>query len=85
VYIRDDRRDQDYFGLCEVEVFAHRGTYVCLLFQFMYGLCPMLCAVLPLKDVCATRLRHDDVRRTAVLPVEPAAPPGAWPRFIASS
>lgn len=25
VYIRDDRRDQDYFGLCEVEVFAYRG------------------------------------------------------------
>ena len=35
VYIRDDRRDQDYFGLCEVEVFAHRGTYVCLLFQWI--------------------------------------------------
>ena len=26
VYIRDDRRDQDYFGLCEVEVFAYRGN-----------------------------------------------------------
>jgi hypothetical protein len=25
VYIRDDRRDQDYFSLCEVEVFAYRG------------------------------------------------------------
>jgi hypothetical protein len=39
VYIRDDRRDQDYFGLCEVEVFAHRGTYVCLLFQYICRLC----------------------------------------------
>ena len=67
VYIRDDRRDQDYFSLCEVEVFTHRGTYVCLLVQFVYGLCPILCAVLPLKNVCATRLRHDDVTRTAVL------------------
>jgi hypothetical protein len=28
VYIRDDRRDQDYFGLCEVEVFAYRGKGV---------------------------------------------------------
>ncbi|KAL0268038.1 UNVERIFIED_CONTAM: hypothetical protein PYX00_010123 [Menopon gallinae] len=31
VYIRDDRKNHDYFGLCEVEVFAFRGgwdTYV---------------------------------------------------------
>ncbi|GLH02722.1 Sushi, von Willebrand factor type A, EGF and pentraxin domain-containing protein 1 [Gryllus bimaculatus] len=26
IYIRDDRRDQDYFALCEVEVFAHRDV-----------------------------------------------------------
>lgn len=25
VYIRDDREEQEYFGLCEVEVFAFRG------------------------------------------------------------
>ena len=24
VYIRDDRQDQEYFGLCEVEVFEYR-------------------------------------------------------------
>ncbi|XP_021927670.1 uncharacterized protein LOC110833660 isoform X3 [Zootermopsis nevadensis] len=29
VYIRDDRRDQDYFGLCEVEVFAYRDESIC--------------------------------------------------------
>lgn len=25
VYIRDDRKDKEYFGLCEVEVFEHKG------------------------------------------------------------
>ncbi|PNF36402.1 hypothetical protein B7P43_G16823, partial [Cryptotermes secundus] len=29
VYIRDDRRDQDYFSLCEVEVFAYRDESIC--------------------------------------------------------
>ena len=26
VYIRDDREDKEYFGLCEVEVFEHKGS-----------------------------------------------------------
>ena len=25
VYLRDDREDKEYFGLCEVEVFVHKG------------------------------------------------------------
>jgi len=25
VYVRDDREDKEYFGLCEVEVFEHKG------------------------------------------------------------
>ena len=25
VYIRDDREEEEYFGLCEVQVFAFRG------------------------------------------------------------
>ena len=25
VYIRDDREDKEYFGMCEVEVFEHKG------------------------------------------------------------
>ncbi|XP_068082212.1 uncharacterized protein [Anabrus simplex] len=29
IYIRDDRRDQDYFALCEVEVFSHRDETMC--------------------------------------------------------
>lgn len=29
VYIRDDRRDQDYFSLCEVEVFSYRDESIC--------------------------------------------------------
>ncbi|KAG0714717.1 Sushi, von Willebrand factor type A, EGF and pentraxin domain-containing protein 1 [Chionoecetes opilio] len=29
VYIRDDREDQEYFGLCEVEVFAFRERIPC--------------------------------------------------------
>ena len=28
VYIRDDREDKEYFGLCEVEVFEHKGERV---------------------------------------------------------
>lgn len=27
VYIRDDREDKEYFGLCEVEVFEHKGDH----------------------------------------------------------
>ncbi|XP_071743546.1 uncharacterized protein [Lepeophtheirus salmonis] len=29
VYIRDDREDKEYFGLCEVEVFEHKGHPGC--------------------------------------------------------
>ncbi|XP_059089371.1 uncharacterized protein LOC131885361 isoform X1 [Tigriopus californicus] len=29
VYIRDDRKDKEYFGLCEVEVFEHKGIPQC--------------------------------------------------------
>ena len=28
VYIRDDREDREYFGLCEVEVFEHKGEMI---------------------------------------------------------
>ena len=28
VYLRDDREDKEYFGLCEVEVFIHKGEQV---------------------------------------------------------
>ena len=28
VYIRDDRKDKEYFGLCEVEVFEHKGEFL---------------------------------------------------------
>lgn len=27
VYVRDDRSDKEYFGLCEVEVFRHKGNF----------------------------------------------------------
>ena len=27
VYLRDDREDKEYFGLCEVEVFEHKGKF----------------------------------------------------------
>jgi len=27
VYIRDDREEQEYFGLCEVEVFEYRSKW----------------------------------------------------------
>ena len=27
VYIRDDREEQEYFGLCEVEVFEYRSKF----------------------------------------------------------
>ena len=27
VYIRDDREEQEYFGLCEVEVFDYRSKF----------------------------------------------------------
>jgi len=29
VYIRDDRKEQEYFGLCEVEVFEYRNETMC--------------------------------------------------------
>ena len=28
VYIRDDRPDKEYFGLCEVEVFHYKGKKI---------------------------------------------------------
>lgn len=46
VYIRDDRQEEEYFGLCEVEVFAFRGRHSCshpvvsflvVLFVFCYN------------------------------------------------
>ena len=29
VYIRDDREEQEYFGLCEVEVFEFTSKHIC--------------------------------------------------------
>ena len=33
VYIRDDREEQEYFGLCEVEVFEFTSKLECLKFS----------------------------------------------------